>query len=203
MFNHGSCTPGDCSCFSRRRSLHTLLPQHRDVISEQPIICKNHPGQLQVPHWGRTSLPPLTCQVCQVARAFVFQSEITGWNMVAVIILSFNLCVFVLYREIELPLHDNGMEPVEFLKSMGISLTPLNEVTAGNSGSRKVFLYSPQNLKFCLSCPILSMYIVTHNCRQVNLSNKYKGTKPQHCPNNIFNRIHPFRIESMHQTDSL
>ncbi|XP_018525913.1 ER degradation-enhancing alpha-mannosidase-like protein 3 [Lates calcarifer] len=32
-------------------------------------------------------------------------------------------------REIELPLHDNGMEPVEFLKSMGISLTPLNEVT--------------------------------------------------------------------------
>uniref|UniRef100_A0A8C4GDY8 alpha-1,2-Mannosidase n=1 Tax=Dicentrarchus labrax TaxID=13489 RepID=A0A8C4GDY8_DICLA len=34
-------------------------------------------------------------------------------------------------REIELPLHDNGMEPVEFLKSMGISLTPLNEVMAG------------------------------------------------------------------------
>uniref|UniRef100_A0A3B4TRI5 alpha-1,2-Mannosidase n=1 Tax=Seriola dumerili TaxID=41447 RepID=A0A3B4TRI5_SERDU len=31
-------------------------------------------------------------------------------------------------REIELPLHDNGMEPVEFLKSMGISLTPLNEL---------------------------------------------------------------------------
>uniref|UniRef100_A0A8D3BCZ4 alpha-1,2-Mannosidase n=1 Tax=Scophthalmus maximus TaxID=52904 RepID=A0A8D3BCZ4_SCOMX len=31
------------------------------------------------------------------------------------------------FLEIELPLHDNGMEPVEFLKSMGISLTPLNE----------------------------------------------------------------------------
>ncbi|KAI9524776.1 ER degradation-enhancing alpha-mannosidase-like protein 3 [Dissostichus eleginoides] len=30
-------------------------------------------------------------------------------------------------REIDLPCHDNGMEPVEFLKSMGISLTPLNE----------------------------------------------------------------------------
>ncbi|XP_010795725.1 ER degradation-enhancing alpha-mannosidase-like protein 3 [Notothenia coriiceps] len=30
-------------------------------------------------------------------------------------------------REIDLPFHDNGMEPVEFLKSMGISLTPLNE----------------------------------------------------------------------------
>lgn len=40
-------------------------------------------------------------------------------------------------REIELPLHDNGMEPVEFLKSMGISLTPLNEVMAGDLGSRK------------------------------------------------------------------
>ncbi|XP_035813257.1 ER degradation-enhancing alpha-mannosidase-like protein 3 isoform X2 [Amphiprion ocellaris] len=40
-------------------------------------------------------------------------------------------------REIELPLHDNGMEPVEFLKSMGISLTPLNEVTAGDTGSLK------------------------------------------------------------------
>ncbi|KAM3874362.1 ER degradation-enhancing alpha-mannosidase-like protein 3 [Diretmus argenteus] len=36
-------------------------------------------------------------------------------------------------REIELPLHDNGMEPVEFLKSMGISLTPLNEALAGES----------------------------------------------------------------------
>ncbi|XP_060930193.1 ER degradation-enhancing alpha-mannosidase-like protein 3 [Limanda limanda] len=40
-------------------------------------------------------------------------------------------------REIELPLHDNGMEPVEFLRSMGISLTPLHEVTAGDAGSRK------------------------------------------------------------------
>lgn len=40
-------------------------------------------------------------------------------------------------REIELPLHDSGMEPVEFLKSMGISLTPLNEVMAGDLGSRK------------------------------------------------------------------
>uniref|UniRef100_UPI0037E9A452 ER degradation-enhancing alpha-mannosidase-like protein 3 n=1 Tax=Semicossyphus pulcher TaxID=241346 RepID=UPI0037E9A452 len=40
-------------------------------------------------------------------------------------------------REIELPLHDNGMEPVEFLKSMGISLTPLNEVMAGDTRSLK------------------------------------------------------------------
>lgn len=54
------------------------------------------------------------------------------------ITLCFNLDVFVLHREIELPLHDNGMEPVEFLKSMGISLTPLNEVMAGDLGSRKV-----------------------------------------------------------------
>uniref|UniRef100_A0A3B3UYJ1 alpha-1,2-Mannosidase n=1 Tax=Poecilia latipinna TaxID=48699 RepID=A0A3B3UYJ1_9TELE len=36
-------------------------------------------------------------------------------------------------REIELPLHDSGMEPVEFLKSMGISLTPLNDFTLGDS----------------------------------------------------------------------
>lgn len=34
-------------------------------------------------------------------------------------------------RGIELPFHDNGMEPVEFLKSMGISLTPLSEITGG------------------------------------------------------------------------
>uniref|UniRef100_A0A673B4J3 alpha-1,2-Mannosidase n=1 Tax=Sphaeramia orbicularis TaxID=375764 RepID=A0A673B4J3_9TELE len=40
-------------------------------------------------------------------------------------------------REIELPLHDNGMEPVEFLKSMGISLTPLNEAITGVTGSQK------------------------------------------------------------------
>uniref|UniRef100_A0A3Q0SRQ6 alpha-1,2-Mannosidase n=1 Tax=Amphilophus citrinellus TaxID=61819 RepID=A0A3Q0SRQ6_AMPCI len=40
-------------------------------------------------------------------------------------------------REIELPLHDNGLEPVEFLKSMGISLTPLNEASTGNTGRRK------------------------------------------------------------------
>ncbi|XP_067106505.1 ER degradation-enhancing alpha-mannosidase-like protein 3 isoform X2 [Osmerus mordax] len=43
-------------------------------------------------------------------------------------------------RGIELPLHDNGMEPVEFLKSMGISLTPLNEgatVAARAQGEHK------------------------------------------------------------------
>ncbi|KAG9330348.1 hypothetical protein JZ751_025661 [Albula glossodonta] len=38
-------------------------------------------------------------------------------------------------RGIELPLHDNGMEPVEFLKSMGISLTPLNEAAGGATGT--------------------------------------------------------------------
>ncbi|KAM8828061.1 ER degradation-enhancing alpha-mannosidase-like protein 3 isoform 2-T2 [Spinachia spinachia] len=43
-------------------------------------------------------------------------------------------------REIDLPLHDNGMEPVEFLKSMGISLTPLNEVFAGHAAGLKIFL---------------------------------------------------------------
>uniref|UniRef100_A0A668ATL9 alpha-1,2-Mannosidase n=1 Tax=Myripristis murdjan TaxID=586833 RepID=A0A668ATL9_9TELE len=51
--------------------------------------------------------------------------------------------------EIELPLHDSGMEPVEFLKSMGISLTPLNEAMAGETGSQKV-------LWFCLLITHLS-----------------------------------------------
>uniref|UniRef100_A0A665X1U6 alpha-1,2-Mannosidase n=1 Tax=Echeneis naucrates TaxID=173247 RepID=A0A665X1U6_ECHNA len=41
-------------------------------------------------------------------------------------------------REIELPLHDHGIEPVEFLKSMGISLSPLNEV--GHKGVYRVKL---------------------------------------------------------------
>nr|XP_029545039.1 ER degradation-enhancing alpha-mannosidase-like protein 3 isoform X3 [Oncorhynchus nerka] len=36
-------------------------------------------------------------------------------------------------RGIELPLHDHGMEPVEFLRNMGISLTPLSE--AGATGT--------------------------------------------------------------------
>uniref|UniRef100_W5KTI5 alpha-1,2-Mannosidase n=1 Tax=Astyanax mexicanus TaxID=7994 RepID=W5KTI5_ASTMX len=33
-------------------------------------------------------------------------------------------------RGIELPLHDTGIEPLEFLKSMGISLTPLTDMAA-------------------------------------------------------------------------
>lgn len=70
--------------------------------------------------------------------------------------------MFVLYREIELPLHDNGMEPVEFLKSMGISLTPLNEVFAGHSGSLKVFYFLCTHLMtLCSACPGLQ------NLRQV------------------------------------
>ncbi|XP_028830278.1 ER degradation-enhancing alpha-mannosidase-like protein 3 isoform X2 [Denticeps clupeoides] len=43
-------------------------------------------------------------------------------------------------RTIELPLHDTGLEPVEFLKSMGISLTPLNEA-AGGAGSQEKGVY--------------------------------------------------------------
>ena len=42
-------------------------------------------------------------------------------------------------RGIELPLHDHGMEPVEFLRNMGISLTPLSEAGAtGTPGVRSV-----------------------------------------------------------------
>ncbi|CAL1569948.1 unnamed protein product [Knipowitschia caucasica] len=41
------------------------------------------------------------------------------------------------YREIELPLHDNGMESIEFFKSMGISLMPLNDAMAGSSKEQK------------------------------------------------------------------
>ncbi|XP_061590292.1 ER degradation-enhancing alpha-mannosidase-like protein 3 [Cololabis saira] len=40
-------------------------------------------------------------------------------------------------REIELPFHDNGMEPVEFLKSMGISLTSVNDVPLGGIRRQK------------------------------------------------------------------
>uniref|UniRef100_A0A1A7XUB7 alpha-1,2-Mannosidase n=1 Tax=Iconisemion striatum TaxID=60296 RepID=A0A1A7XUB7_9TELE len=40
-------------------------------------------------------------------------------------------------REIELPLHDNGIEPMEFLKSMGISLTSLKEMTLGDPTNQK------------------------------------------------------------------
>ncbi|XP_077398345.1 ER degradation-enhancing alpha-mannosidase-like protein 3 [Vanacampus margaritifer] len=40
-------------------------------------------------------------------------------------------------REIELPLHDSGIEPVEFLKRMGISLTPLNHFSTGDTSKHK------------------------------------------------------------------
>lgn len=79
---------------------------------------------------------PLPVRFVHSQGAFDFGVKNTP---LAMITLSFNLGVFVLYREIELPLHDNGMEPVEFLKSMGISLTPLNEVTAGDVRSQRVF----------------------------------------------------------------
>lgn len=48
-----------------------------------------------------------------------------------------NNCVCVCaHREIELPFHENGLEPLEFLKSMGISLMPVNE--AARSSMQKV-----------------------------------------------------------------
>ncbi|KAJ3605288.1 hypothetical protein NHX12_027338 [Muraenolepis orangiensis] len=40
-------------------------------------------------------------------------------------------------REIQLPLHDDGLEPVEFLKSMGLSLTPLNQAAVGVTRGQK------------------------------------------------------------------
>lgn len=56
-------------------------------------------------------------------------------------LLNVKLSVFMTtQREIELPLHDSGMEPVEFLKSMGISLTRLNDFTLGDSIGSKVGL---------------------------------------------------------------
>ncbi|CAG5867334.1 unnamed protein product [Menidia menidia] len=42
-------------------------------------------------------------------------------------------------REIELPLHDSGLEPVEFLKSMGISLTPLTEIGRNQKEHKGVY----------------------------------------------------------------
>lgn len=46
----------------------------------------------------------------------------------------------MLRREFELPLPDKGIEPVEFLKSMGISLSPLNEILSGDTNGHKVML---------------------------------------------------------------
>uniref|UniRef100_A0A8C7LMN7 alpha-1,2-Mannosidase n=1 Tax=Oncorhynchus kisutch TaxID=8019 RepID=A0A8C7LMN7_ONCKI len=43
-------------------------------------------------------------------------------------------------RGIELPLHDHGMEPVEFLRNMGISLTPLSEAGEVHKGVYRVKL---------------------------------------------------------------
>ncbi|MGH0177985.1 UNVERIFIED_CONTAM: hypothetical protein FKN15_076430 [Acipenser sinensis] len=40
-------------------------------------------------------------------------------------------------REFELPLHDTGMEPVEFLKSMGISLSSVGALSGGQPDSQK------------------------------------------------------------------
>ncbi|KAL2099529.1 hypothetical protein ACEWY4_003923 [Coilia grayii] len=46
-------------------------------------------------------------------------------------------------KGIELPLHDTGLEPVEFLKSMGITLTPLNEAAMGikDTGAQEKGVY--------------------------------------------------------------
>lgn len=123
--------PGVCFWFSRRRSVHTLLSQHTDAVPQQPLLCQNHPGQLQVPHRGRTSVPPLARQVC--VSCYSFESGIIlGY------LCSNTFFVRLLSREIELPFHDNGMEPVEFLKSMGISLTSLNEAMAADTRSLRV-----------------------------------------------------------------
>ncbi|KAM9306795.1 ER degradation-enhancing alpha-mannosidase-like protein 3 isoform 2-T4 [Pholidichthys leucotaenia] len=40
-------------------------------------------------------------------------------------------------REIDVPLHDNGMEPVAFLKSIGISLSPLGDAAAAAAHALK------------------------------------------------------------------
>ncbi|XP_057675561.1 ER degradation-enhancing alpha-mannosidase-like protein 3 [Corythoichthys intestinalis] len=40
-------------------------------------------------------------------------------------------------REIELPLHESGIEPVEFLKSMGISLPPVYDFSTGETREHK------------------------------------------------------------------
>lgn len=69
--------------------------------------------------------------------------------------------LLLLHREIELPLHDNGMEPMEFLKSMGISLTQLPQATEGNFVSPALFICLFHNLKFYC------------NCNQTFFKNKY------------------------------
>ncbi|XP_061657829.1 ER degradation-enhancing alpha-mannosidase-like protein 3 [Syngnathoides biaculeatus] len=44
-------------------------------------------------------------------------------------------------RGIELPFHDSGIEPVQFLKSMGISLTPLNHFSSGDTRRERKGMY--------------------------------------------------------------
>lgn len=120
------CALGGHSHLSRRGSVLALVPQHGDVVPQQPIICQNYQGWLQVPHRGRKSLPAFTYQVTSLSNS-------KGDSTAHVIIMCVCVCF---HREIELPLHDNGMEPLEFLKSMGISLMPLNE--AARSTIQKV-----------------------------------------------------------------
>lgn len=86
--------------------------------------------------------------------------------------------MFLFHREIELPLHDNGMEPVEFLKSMGISLTPLSEVMVGGR-SQRVFELLCTHLVTCISASVLSfesLYIHLQNFTSQHCSHKQKAS---------------------------
>lgn len=63
-----TCTSGGGPCFSRWQSVYALLSEHRDVVPQQPLVCQDHQGRLQVPHWGGTGLQLFTCQVGLVLK---------------------------------------------------------------------------------------------------------------------------------------
>jgi len=76
--------------------------------------------------------------------------------------------LFLQHRGIELPLHDTGLEPVEFLKSMGISLTPLTELISASQGSA-----SKVNLQVLVL--FISVYIYVYIYTITKGTSKIKG----------------------------
>lgn len=75
------------------------------------------------------------------------------------------------------------MEPVEFLKSMGISLTPLNEVTAGDVRSHRVtWLIITAGTHIVLVLLICSFVSVSRHVRRIDLT---ESRMTQHFKNRL------------------
>ena len=108
-------------------SMETLFPNN-------PSFAKTiRDGYKYLTGVGRAFHPLPVRFVQQQGRAH--DSATISHDLIITVCVCACACAFV-HREIELPLHDNGMEPLEFLKSMGISLMPLNK--AARSSMQKV-----------------------------------------------------------------